>query len=287
MTSGVILAAFGKPQYMYMAAQLAGTLLSENANLKITLLHDDSIKYLPIAYHKVFDKIIPLQKEHVYRFGRIDPGFVKINIPLYLQYDNNLYLDVDACCLKDVAPLFETKKDFATEVVGTGQKADNINYLFWTTNEIAWEYFGIKEDGYYRSVQSSSMFFRKGKFVDKLHKELVKHYDFPMDKLINQWGGTTPDELIISGVCAKLEYDPSFDEKIVFFGFKHTGETIAEIKSKYYLLAIYGPKGLVRSEYLGWYNRRTIKQLGKVGLNLISNAEMLLRGKHAKPMNRR
>lgn len=286
MTAGVILAAFGKRQYMYMAAQLAGTLISENADLKITLLHDDSVKYLPEAYHKVFDKIIPLKEEHLYRFGKIDPGFVKINIPLYLQYDNNLYLDVDACCLKDVSPLLETKKDFATEVVGAGQKTDDIEYLFWTTNERAWDHFKIKEDGYYRSVQSSSMFFRKGKFVEKLHKEMVKYYDFPIDQLTNHWGGTMPDELIISGVCAKLGYDPSFNEGVVFFGFKHTGESIAEIKSRYYLLAIYGPKGLVRSEYLGWYNRRTIKQLGKVGLNFITNAEMLLRGKHAKPMNR-
>lgn len=281
MTSGVILAAFGRYEYMTMAAQLAGTIISHNSEIKITLLHDDTIRYLPQKFHKLFDQIIPIDHKHLCRNGRIDPGFVKINIPLYLPYDRTLYLDVDAMAYKDISPLFETDKDFATEVVGTGGLKDEINYLFWTNNKTAWEYFGLKEDTIYRSVQSSSMFFRKGKFVEKLHKAWLAAYDFPLDKLTNGWGGTMPDELIISGVCANLEYDPSFPEPVIFFGFKHSQMTLSQRIQKYYLMAIFGPKGLVKGEYMDEYNRITIKRLATIGLDLQKTSHTLLRGKHA------
>lgn len=280
MTKGVILAAFGKPNYIYMAAQLAGSIKAENPNIPITLLHDDEVRYLPNDYLPLFDTFVAIKPEHLYRNGRIDPGFVKINIPIYLQYDLNLYLDVDALCLKDLEPIFDTKKDFATEVVGTGKKSEDINYLFWTTNESAWKHFKIPEDGIYRSVQSSSMFFRKSKFVDQLHKEMVAAYDFPMNELSYQWGGTMPDELIIAGVCAKLQYDPAFKAPIMFFGMTYTGETYAQITERFYLLAIYGPKGLVRGEYLDWYDRKMVHSLRKMKLNKISGSRMLLRDKH-------
>lgn len=282
MTKGVILAAFGKPNYIYMAAQLAGSIKAENPSIQITLLHDDAVRYLPNDFKPMFDKFVALKPEHLRRNGRIDPGFVKINIPLYLQYDLNLYLDVDALCLKDLEPIFNTDKDFATEVVGTGKKTEDINYLFWTTNQSAWKHFEIPEDGLYRSVQSSSMFFRKSKFVEELHKEMVAAYDFPMNELTHQWGGTMPDELIIAGTCAKLQYDPSFKERIIFFGQKYTGESYAQITDRFYLLAIYGPNGLVRGEYLDWYDRKMVTTLRRVKLNKISGSRMLLREKHAK-----
>jgi len=281
MTQGIILAAFGQPNYIYMAAHLAASLVSDNKDIKITLLHDHCIGYMPKDFYQFFDGFKEIKREHLYHNGKLDPGFLKINIPAYLPYDKTLYLDVDGLSLKDISPVFDTDKEFATEVIGKGQYGKEINYLFWTTQKNAWEYFNLNEESVYRSVQSSSMFFKKGKFVEKLHKMLVEHWDFPYEKLSNHWGGTIPDELIISGVCAKMNYDPSFNEKIVFFGFKNTGESFQEIIDRNYILSLYGGKGLVRQKYLDFYNRSVVRKLGKVGVNRISNAQILLRKKHA------
>ena len=276
---GILLAAFGKNEYAFMAAHMAAS-IKIHCDLPISILVDDSYKYVPSGYRKLFDQVITIKPEHYIRQGHIDPGFLKVNIPLYLPYKQTLYLDVDGMCIRDLTPIFETDKEFCTEVKGKGSKGDTINYNWWASTSNEWEHFELPEDAVFRTVQSSSMLFKKGTFVKKLHKTMLKYYDYPLSKLSNQWGGTVPDELIISGACANLDYDPSFEKKIVFFGHKLSSLSQKEISEQYFVLAMYGNKGMVRGSYLDWYDRFMRKELRKIGLEIIHPINILLRGKH-------
>src|SRR3990172_3816152 len=108
MTKGIVLLAFGKRGYGFAAYNLAVSIRAFNNTIPITIYHDD-IAFGQIEEHKlsIFDKRIPIKRESLYNNGSFDPGYVKVNIYDLLPYDLTMYLDVDALCLKDIAPLFE------------------------------------------------------------------------------------------------------------------------------------------------------------------------------------
>lgn len=283
MTKGIILLAYGKPDYIFMAAHLIASIKRYSPDLNIAVLCDGAIDYMPDRYKAMVDQTIHIDADHLFTRGQIDPGKAKCNLIHYLPYDKNLYLDVDALCLKDLTPLFDTDKPFLTEVSGTGGKNDKIEYNHWATTENEWFEFGLKEDATFRTIQSSSMYFERGKFCDKLQKHLTKCLSFPMSKLANNWGKHLPDELIYSGALAQLEYDPAFEEPVCFFGHKTSPLGFTELQEKFYVLSMYGNgKGntLVREAYKDWYNRLNYKLHKDMKIDIIRPIHSLMRGKH-------
>ena len=123
-SKGVILMAFGKREYLFMAAHLAMSIKHFNPSIKIKLVHDWNYKYLNDFWRGFIDEAEEIQEKHLYRGGCIDPGWAKCNIYEYIAFDENIYLDVDGICLKDIEPLFNQDKFYATEVIGRGIKVN-------------------------------------------------------------------------------------------------------------------------------------------------------------------
>ncbi len=283
MTKGIILVAYGKPEYIYMASHFIASLKFHSPDIDIAILHDDNIRYMPERYKAYVDKFVEMDRKHLYTNGRIDPGKAKCNIIHYLPYDQNLYFDVDGLCISDVSHLFETDKEFCVEVNGKGGSEDTINYNHWAKPVDEWEHFELSDDAVFRTVQSSSMYFKKGEFCDNLQHALNDYFDFPLVKLKNNWGTGVPDELIYGGVCAKLNYDPSFERSVVFFGWKKSPLSYSEIQEKFSVLSMYGNgKGrtLVKLEYIDWYNRLNVKLHKDMKIERIKEIQRLMRAKH-------
>jgi len=284
-TEGVILMAFGKANYMYMAAHMAMSIKYFSKNkVKIKLVHDGCLKYVLPKWKAFFDETEEIKKEHIYLDNKLNPGWAKLNVYEYASFNKNIYLDVDGICIQDLTPLFDQEKFYATEVMDIGGRNDKINYSHWATNEMAWKNFGLKKDAQFPTVQSSFAYFKKGREAKAFFTRMKKNFNYPKNDLLHTWGGTMPDELIISGTCAQIGHNPSIKGKAVFFGHKLFKDTFKEIQTKYYINSLYGNgrgNTLVRTKYMDWYNGICKDVASKMGIHPIAKAHRLMKGKHA------
>jgi hypothetical protein len=260
-TRGIVILAFGRIGYAYAAFNLFRSIRFHNTNVPITVIHDGMVQY-NLAEFSDFENTILLPNDLIMHNGRIDPAKVKFEVYDYLPYYENLILDADNICLKDLEPLLlklsERKEDYLVQYVHCGGKNDSIDYT-WADNETVWNFFNLKDDAKICSLQSSVQFVRKSTASKKLFKEFKKYFykGFPQDK-IKQWGGTMADELFISGVLAKTGGNYNIGFKIDFLGHKFWDMTLEEIEQKHYLLALYGNgigKKLTKDVYIEWADR--------------------------------
>lgn len=263
MTIGVVLFAFGPRGYHFAAYNLAMSLKIVSPNVRIALFHNGK-GFGQIPDIRVFDRIHTLPDDVVYSKGKIDPAKVKTHIYDYLPYDENLYLDVDACALQPIEPLLahlrKQKGFYLTDVVGRGRKGDKINYAIWSDHNTIWDFFKLKPDAIYPAIQSSFAYIRKCDKAEKFFAKVKSFYakDFPLKKIAMRWGGTIPDELIFSGTCANMGIMPSAGISPIFFGWQLKGDTFTQIQSKFYFTAVYGNgqgKTLTKLKYLEWYDK--------------------------------
>jgi len=282
MSRGIVLFAFGHPDYYRMAYNMASS-IKATSRLKVALVHDihnHKLWPLPEEEWKVFDKRIALKKKHT------DAGQIKCNMYEYLPYDDNLYLDVDGCALKDLTPLMDelSGRDgyFYTQVNGKGGKSDNIPYSIWATNETIWDFFDLSDDAVQPAIQSSYMFVRKSDESAPFFKAVSNNFNkgFPKDKLTMRWGGSIPDELIYSGTMAQFGLLDSHGGRNCYFGWKNK-ESVSEVMSNFYVLAIYGGRGLVKLRYKEMYDRYMRNTMKRIGLPHKYKVYSLLRSKHA------
>lgn len=277
--------AFNSPGYIFMATHLAMS-LKKYADISVQLICDEMIGYLPEAYKCYFDEITMIEKSDLYVSGSFEPGLAKLNAYKYSIYDETIYLDVDALCFKSIMPVFDLCTSFYhTEVTGAGKVDEVINYSWWATNPEIWKYFELTDESIYPACQSSFQYFKKSPEAESLHKSFIEQFHFPKDKLKNGWGGAVPDELIISGCCAKIDYNPKIEEKVVFFGHAANRLPLTEVEEKFYILSLYGNgKGntLVGKKYFDWYDRLVMKQFrtSDTKLRRIKKAHQLMKSKH-------
>jgi hypothetical protein len=267
-----------------MAAQLALSIKYHNPNISICLVVDDSIHKLPEFWKSQFDHIKPLKQEHLYIDGVMQAGYAKLNAYHYTPYDRTIYLDVDGICIQDIQSLFDQcNKFYQTEVIDRGKIDDKIDYSHWATNKNIWEYFEIDQYGELCSTQSSFQYFEKSKEMDELYELFLSYFNYPIEKLKNQWGKAIPDELIISGCCAKLQHDPSIEGRVVFFGHYHDKRTLNEIAKSQYINSLYGNgsgRTLVKPKYKDWYSRMIINMAKSKGHAPLGKANRLMKTKH-------
>ena len=249
---GIVLFAFGKRGYAFAAYNLAYS-IKHLCNLNVTLVCD---KHTRDRIPNVFDNIIILEAGEYKNETRVDPAKVKTNMYGYLPYKHNLYLDVDAVMTKDINPfmdkLIEQDKFYLTDVIDSGGYDDTISYSIWASNEDVWDRFELDKSATLPAVQSSWAYIRKDESSKSFFNQVKEEYDkgFSKDKLTMHWGGTLPDELFYSAVCAKNALVPKIDERPIFFGNNYSELTDREICEKYYLLAIYGNgKGRTLTKY--------------------------------------
>lgn len=257
--NGIILIAFGKYGYLNMAHNMAMSIKRFNPNLNITLFIDPDFD---VQESYLYDNIIKLKQSDIYTSGvGIDPAKIKLRLYDILPYEHNLYLDVDGLCISDITPTFDllikNNDSVCMEVIGKGGKNDTIPYSVWATNSVIWSYFKLKDTDILPSVQTSWIYIKKDSEAKTFYKEVEKYANFPLTKLKKRWGGTLPDELIYSGVFAKLNKIPNFDKTVIFYGNKIDKRSFSELSKDYNILSLYGNgKGrtMVMPKYIEWYD---------------------------------
>ncbi len=288
MSVGVVLFAFGKRGYHFAAYNLAMSIKHFSPGVKIALFyHGDGFNQLP--HHGFFDQVTELPFNAVHKNGVLDPAKVKTSIYDFLPYDENLYLDVDACALKPIEPLLDHLKKqrgfYLTDVVGQGVKGETINYAIWSDHNTIWKFFNLKPDSVYPAIQSSYAYIRKSKTAEKFFAKVKYFYEkgFPLNKLAMRWGGTVPDELLFSGTCAKMNIMPTGNISPIFFGWKLDKRGFTGIEAAYYFTAIYGNgqgKTLTKRRYLEWYDK-IMENISKVVGSPRFKHHYIMNDKHA------
>lgn len=288
-TKGVFFVCFGKRGYAYSAYNLALSIKYFNPEIQIAILHDDSINSLSHQQKSYFDHFVRLPDDIKFSGARIDPGKVKTSIYEFLPWDENLYLDIDAICLKDLQPLIDqmsTKEGYYhTDVIGSGGKSDTIEYSIWASNENIWDFFQLKDDATLYAIQSSFCYIKKCKEAEAFFGKVKENFiaGFPREKCV-LWGGTIPDELIFSGTISQFGINPDAKARPIFFGNYHDPRTFTKIVEDHYLMSMFGNgKGntLTKLRYREWYDKLMIKYCYKFGINHSYKNGAVMADKHA------
>lgn len=264
--SGIVLLAHGRTGYSYAAFNLAMSIKHHSSTTPIHLFaQPETFKQTPLNY---FDSVTWIDPSfYTGSDGKMSVAKSKIEVLNCLPFENNLYLDVDGLCLKNidklVVDLENQEKPYFTDVMGVGKYGEPINYDCWADHEYAWPFFGIDADTVWRPVQSSWAFFRKGEMVSEMYKQLRYYYEknYPLKKLKEKWAtGQLPDELLFTGVAARMGYDASFNQRPVFFG-NVMVDSMKTVKDNHYILSMYGNGGvgggrtLTKPMYQDFYSR--------------------------------
>ena len=272
--TGIILLAFGKQGYGYAAMNLAMSIKHHGCKIPIHLLaHRGTFEGVPLVF---FDSVNWIEDSFFMDGDKMNVAKAKIELINNLPFEHNIYLDVDAMAMKDLTPFIqkvvESCKPYMNDVMGSGKYGEDISYDAWAKHDYAWPFFGLEEEDIWRTIQSSWAYFRKGQFVQSLYNTLRYYLEkrYPLDQLRGNWAtGQLPDELLFSGVCAKLGYDPSFEGQPIFFG-NNLQKTTQQVISEHYILSMYGngnrPNNLTRPHWQEWYSAEMFVMSEKYGV---------------------
>lgn len=274
---GVVLMAFGKPQYYWAAYNLAYSIKRFNKAVQIALISEPITKgaryYCP-DIPSVVDVYVDLPSDNLYTNKRLDPAKAKLLMYGLLPFDENLYLDVDAVCLKDIEPLItqlsNSSKNYQTDVVGTHtiDQGRDFKEMQWAWADHLWEHFNLTQDAKIYAINSSIQFIRKSDEAERLFKmasDYLINKPMPTNKLRMKWGGGQPDELYMNVALGIMNMDASMNQKPIHFAMNR-GLDITDVIDKYYLQSYYGGKGFTPRFYTDWLDRQLkvwMKQDGK------------------------
>lgn len=299
-STGVVLLAFGKPQYYWAAFNLAFSIRKHNAKMSITVLFDDPIKALSNCPElmQYVNHIGHINAEHITTNKKLDPGKVKVNLYKYLPYDCNLYLDVDAVALKDIQPMIDelaqSGKDYITHAVGyhTIDKGRDFKEMQWAYADKMWEHFDLPLDAVMPAINSSMQWIVKGAQTQELYQQARHLY---MDKtmevkdLRQKWGGGQPDELYMNVALAILGIDPALkhydkvkgsEGGMIHFSMQR-GLNFQEITDNYYLQSYYGGAGFTPRFYIDWLDRMLTADFKAIGKRHIYLLHRIAQNKYA------
>ena len=291
-TTGVVLLAFGKPQYYWAAYNLAFSIRKHNPNVNITVLFDDKLKGLSHCpeFMKYINDIGDIDADDIYTNKKLDPGKVKMNLYKYLPYDRNLYLDVDALALKDIQPIIDelsqSGKDYISHTVGyhTIDKGRDFKQMQWAWADTMWEHFNLLSSYVMPAINSSIQWIVKGSQSEAIYRTALDLYtNNPIEtkKLRMKWGGGQPDELYMNVALAIHGIDPALKKYeqikgseggVIHFSMQR-GLTFEEITENYYLQSYYGGAGFTPIFYINWLDRMLnadFKAIGQRHIYLIS-----------------
>lgn len=298
-TEGVVLFAFGSRVYYYAMYNLVFTIKYYSPDVKIYGFVDSIEqlgKYCPDVI-EYLDGLKEIDQDDLFTNGVFDPGKLKVNLYSYLPYDYNLYLDVDAICLKPIDPLIEElksiKKYYASHTVGYHklEQGRNIDSMQWAYADDLWGHFKLKEESILPAINSSLQWIEKGKESKKLYDTAKKDYEenpMPLNKLRMKWGGGQPDELYMNVALAKMQHDPSCSEigndgaekgHIHFAMVRNL--TFENVIKNYYFQSYYGGRGFTSYFYIDWIERMLRNMHRKNGKVHQYKINTIINNKHA------
>jgi hypothetical protein len=291
-SSGVVLVAFGKPQYYWAAYNLAYSIKRFNKVLQIALICDSQERatYYCHDLTNVIDVYVELPEQHIYTNKKLDPGKAKVLLYDYLPYQNNLYLDVDAVCLKDLQPLIdqliENNAEYATHVVGehTIDKGRDFKQMQWAWADQLWQHFGLVKSDKIYAINSSIQFIQKCEKAEAIYRMAADMYinnPMPLNKLRMKWGGGQPDELYFNVSFGKNKFKP-YEVNAICFQMNREF-TFAQIEEQFYLMSYYGGKGFTPTFYTDWLDRKLKAWMQEDGIQHKYFIHRITDHKHADP----
>ncbi len=244
MGKGIVLIAVGKRGYGFMAYNIAFSIKCYNPDLHITLFHDEAaISQLHEEWKMVFDDMVPLDESMYYHNGTFDPCKLKTNLYDILPYENNLYLDVDACAWKNIEPILDSCIEkggyYYTYIIN--ENKPEMNFI-WAEKEIIFSHFNLHPNAVLNATQTSIQFIKKCDEAKEFYDKLKANYanPLPLNKLRYSWGGGQPDELYINVTLAQTGIDAALNSNSIFFGGVIDDRPLTVLQETYYLLSIYG-----------------------------------------------
>ena len=288
---GVVLAAFGKPQYYHAAYLLAYSIKRFNKDLHISLLCESEAKALTFCgeLKAVINAFIEIPQKYLIVNGKIDPALFKLSIYSLLPYDSNLYLDVDAICLKDLQPLIDSlvngSNDYATYINGEYNPNDGRDFkaMQWAWADHYAEHFGLDLSSKLYAVNSSIQFIRKSDAAKAIFETALKQYlknQFPLHKLRYKWGGGQPDELYLNASIALNDYKLNGINAICFQSSREL--TYSQIDEQFYLMSYYGGRGFTPLFYTEWLDRKLKQWFAADGSRQIYFINRIIENKYAE-----
>jgi len=212
---------------------------------------------------ELIDVFVELQEQDIYTNKKLDPGKAKVLLYDYLPFDNNVYLDVDGICLKDLEPLIDglvnSGIDYGTSIHGTHtlDKGRDFKEMVWSYADEFINHFKIKEDALIYGINSSIQFIKKGDVCANLFKVAAEQFinnPMPLHKLRAKWGGGQPDELYFNAALCLTELTPQNIEAVCF----QTQRSLSfeQIENSFYIMSYYGGKRFTPMFYIEWLDRK-------------------------------
>lgn len=254
-SKGIILLAWGKRGYGFMAYNLALSIKHFSKDVQICLYADrECLKQ--VADLAVFDTIEYIDKEIK------DPGRFKVSIYDLLPFDHNLYLDVDALCLQPIEPLFDrliaSDQFYSTFIHDTYDKfsPNEFPLMYWANKDVIWNHYGFDNEKL-PATQSSIQYIRKCEQSKQLFDFIEESFDnpIPIEKLKHHWGGTQPDELYLNVGLAKMGVSPHIGNDSMWFG-DNKDKRPHQVANEYYFLSFYGNKQKIKPFFWEYYDKR-------------------------------
>jgi len=291
-STGVVLLAFGKPQYYWAAYNLAFSIRKHSPNVNITVLFDNPIKGISHCqdFMQYINNIGSIDADDIYTNKKLDPGKVKVNLYKYLPYDCNLYLDVDAIALKDIQPMIDelsqSGKNYISHCVGyhTIDKGRDFKEMQWAWADKMWAHFNLLESYVMPAINSSMQWIVKGSQAEAIYStalDLYSNHPIPVNELRMKWGGGQPDELYMNVALAIHGIDPALksytrndgsEGGMIHFAMQR-GLSFEKITENYYLQSYYGGARFTPRFYIDWLDRMLtadFKAIGKRHVYFIS-----------------
>jgi len=295
--TGILLMAFGKPQYAQMAFNMALSIKAHGTTARIQLVHDDSIKGLRHDQLWPFDILTPIKHDDLYSGASMNPGRAKTRMDYYTDFENTIYLDVDGICLKPIQPLIDHMDALSgyyyvqsanwyepSNAVPTHNlKRDGLAFpqMQWALPEKIWQVHNLKEDAEVTAINSSFTYFRKNEskaFFDSVRDNIDNGLKPGEYSLL--WGGTYPDELAFNIACAQHEVNPSAMLNPIWFQFGKPLTKPAEMTANYYFLGLYGGAHVTHSSAGDYYDRLMFGYCRNMGLTHQFKWHFLSKAKH-------
>ena len=265
-SKGVVLMAFGKPQYYHAAYNLAYSIKRFNKAVSVCLISEPKERgagyYCP-ELANVIDQFVELPTENTITNKKLDPAKAKISIYDLLPYDENLFLDVDAVALKDIEPLINhlsgISKNYQSIVIGqhTIKNGKDFKEMVWCYADKVWQHYSLHEDSVLPAINSSLQYIKKSSECEelfKLAKQLFVFNPIPLNQLRSKWGGGQPDELYMNVALCITGVDAAIDINTVYITNKREYD-FKTIEEKYYLQGYFGGAGFTPRIYVDWIDR--------------------------------
>lgn len=309
MSQGIVLLALNKPAYMSFAFNMALSIKANNPDIKIQLVHSAGLQDSIHPYMlQVFDSFTEMAREDIYveepatrgpKF-RFEPGRAKLNLYKYLGFDENIYLDVDGICVRDLSTLFtHCKKDIHAQIQNKFDQTADAWPCLWMPLDNVRKHYPLPDTYKLFEINSSFLFTRKGPTAERFYEQSLKNYreDIPKKDFGNGWGNRFPDELAYNIAFAQCDIDPSLGplkpgderdiEPIYFRTYtdnKRPADSLELIKQKHWAIGVWGSHRLNHSSIVssaGYYDKLVNLYMKQVfGKNIIYKIHRLMENKH-------